>query len=79
MPLSFEHIPTVISYDDGEGDTAGIGVAGWKNGVRSVAGYIAVPDEVRQLWACPASTHGDMRDNFEIEALGLVFLFVELW
>ena len=63
-------LPVVISYSDGEGAGAQVGVAVWRQGQRiGRAGIVRVPDEVRKKWD-PARSHGRPNDIFEIEAVG---------
>ena len=60
--------PLVISYSDGEGKDAGVGVAVWSPlASRAKAGYLRVPQEVRDLWSREGSLS---RDIYEIEAIG---------
>ena len=70
IPIDFSSMPTYVSYSDGEGDTAGIGIALWFPDGSSIGGYIQLPEAVRNLWSrrnCGAEEHFDI---FEIEALG---------
>ena len=60
--------PLVISYSDGEGKDAGVGVAIWSPlAPEAMAGYLRVPQEVRDLWSHEGSLS---RDIYEIEAIG---------
>ena len=60
--------PLVISYSDGEGKDAGVGFAVWSPlAPRAKAGYLRVPQEVRDLWSCEGTLS---RDIYEIEAIG---------
>ena len=60
--------PMVVSYSDGEGADAGVGVAVWSPMLdRAVGGYIRVPHELRELWAKEREM---CRDIYEIEAVG---------
>ena len=69
IPLSLTDAPMFVSYSDGEGDSAGVGIALWCPGGRTIGGYIKLPDEVRSTWSRVAAT-GDHYDIFEIEAVG---------
>ena len=72
----------VVSYSDGEGSDAGVGIAIWCKsllGERPWAGYLTVPPEVRELWALQrahaersAALNPDVEYNdiMEIEAVG---------
>ena len=72
----------VVSYSDGEGSDAGVGIAIWCKsllGERPWAGYLTVPPVVRELWALQrahaersAASHPDVEYNdiMEIEAVG---------
>ena len=68
---------TVVSYSDGEGADAGIGVALWHPSYsRPLAGRTEVPDSVRQTWkqarTCRRSQGSDCEYHgiFEIEVIG---------
>jgi len=72
----------VVSYSDGEGSDAGVGIAIWCPtiiGNRPWAGYIAVPPEVRQLWhaqhehavrSITLDSDLEFNDIIEIEGIG---------
>ena len=70
----------VVSYSDGEGSDAGVGVAVWCSellGDVPRAGFLEVPYEVRKLWASQkahalahSSSEEEFRDIIEIEAVG---------
>ena len=64
----------IISYSDGEGSEAGVGVALWESGTQVVrAGVLRVPEEVRILWDRQKNL-GRFNDIFEIEAVGPLVL-----
>ena len=69
IPISLSDRPVYISYSDGEGESAGVGVSLWRPGKRAIAGYIQLPMEVRGVWS-RAATAGDHYDIYEIEAVG---------
>jgi len=74
--------PLVITYSDGEGSDAGVGVAIWcaeRIGPRPHAGFIMIPDEVRRLWSAQKRSASDFatlypdldyNDIIEIEGIG---------
>ena len=71
-----ERRPTVVSYSDGEGAMAQVGIAVWPGGGRDpIGGVIKVPQEIRDLWDWQQSLarHNDI---YEVEAIGpLLLLF----
>ena len=75
----------VVTYSDGEGADAGVGIAAWCEellGPTPLAGFIEVPDEVRHLWSRQRESYGsgEWRDITEIEAIGpLLILHNWLW
>ena len=68
MQLSW--VPTVVSYSDGEGFDAGVGIAIWKPGHETLAGYRRTPACVRRLWSRQREINGEHHDILEIEAIG---------
>jgi hypothetical protein len=63
-------LPTIISYSDGEGATAGVGVAVWCPWLpHPVAAFTNVPEQVRNMWAS-LSGKQEYRDIFLVEAVG---------
>ena len=58
-----------ISYSDGEGDTAGVGVALWLPGGDCIGGYLRVPSSLRLMWSKKRSLE-ETRDIFQVEAVG---------
>ena len=68
IPVSLHSLPKLLSYSDGEGK-GGVGVALWLPSGKTIAGYLALPEEVRQVWS-RAATAGEHFDIFEIEAVG---------
>ena len=76
VPSSLLAMPTIISYSDGEGGSAGVGVAAWVPWLSTpVAAFCMVPDEVRSLWAKMAGKL-DYRDIYLIEAVGPLILLM---
>ena len=69
IPVALADSPVFLSYSDGEGETAGVGVALWCPNGHTVGGYMRLPDEVRESWTRKA-TAGDHFDIFEVEAVG---------
>ena len=70
IPLNISHMDTIVSYSDGEGADAGVGVAIWSTrlpDMRPQAGFIEVPDCVRQLWQIQRTGPIDI---METEAVG---------
>jgi len=75
---------TIVTYSDGEGSDAGVGVAAWCPhllGDVPLAGYLEVPYEVRMLWSRQrehankhARSEEEWRDIIEIEAIGPLVL-----
>ena len=74
--LHTERRPLVVSYSDGEGADAGVGIAAWcteRLGDVPLAGFLEVPDEVRYLWSRQRETFlvgEEFHDITEIEAIG---------
>ena len=69
VPVCLNEAPLFISYSDGEGETAGVGVALWFPNGSAIAGFMHLPEQVRQVWS-RAATCGEHYDIFEIEAVG---------
>ena len=71
---SFVGRPLVVSYSDGEGGDAGVGIAAWcfeKLGPVPLAGFLEVPVEVRDLWMAQKNCSSEEYfDITEIEAIG---------
>jgi len=74
--LGKEGRPLVVSYSDGEGADAGVGIAAWcveRLGPVPIAGFLEVPQEVRELWSSQKRSYveeGELMDITEIEAIG---------
>ena len=70
IPVWLDQMQTAISYSDGEGADAGVGVAIWSPRCKEgpLAAYLKVPAEVRKMW--DRSENSTRRDIYEIEAIG---------
>ena len=76
VPTSLSDLPLIISYSDGEGTNAGIGVAAWASWLQHpVAAYTVVPDWIRLMWSEMAGKD-DYRDIYLVEAVGPLVLLV---
>ena len=69
IPIALHEAPLFLSYSDGEGETAGVGVALWCPNGEVVGGYLQIPEVVRDVWSRSA-TCCEHYDIFEIEAVG---------
>ena len=68
IPTNLSERRRIVSYSDGEGSEAGVGVALWEKKTQVVrAGVLRVPEEVRVLWDRQKNL-GRFNDIFEIEA-----------
>lgn len=72
IPWKIDQADVVITYSDGDGSSAGVGVAIWSQRLtQPEAGRIDVPVCIRKLWAAQrASTQDDLFDIQEIEGIG---------
>ena len=68
--MNLADIPCAVSYSDGEGADAGVGIALWVPGSRAIAGFLEVPDAVRTIWQRGPRVQDDERDIYEVEAVG---------
>ena len=78
IPLNLSSMDTVVTYSDGEGSDAGVGVAIWSTRLpqmRPQAGFTFVPDPIRRLWAYQKDSDVDI---LEVEAIGPLIL-LENW
>ena len=74
IPTSMPSRPLVVSYSDGEGGQAGVGVSIFSSlAPRRRAAFGSVPDVIRRLWARRAGT-GVYHDIFLVEAIGPLLL-----
>ena len=78
--------PLVVSYSDGEGGDAGVGIAAWcveRIGPVPLAGFLEVPEVVRVLWSLQRASYqdaGEFNDITEIEGIGpLLILYNWPW
>ena len=59
----------VVSYSDGEGAYAQVGIAAWTQGQKiGRAGVIRVPDHLRRMWDTKRACER-YNDMFEVEAI----------
>jgi hypothetical protein len=71
IPLRAPSAPLVLSYSDGEGDDAGVGVAVWfPGGGPPEAGYLQVPEALRAIWYRQRGRGMRFDDIFQVEAVG---------
>ena len=70
IPMNLADLPCAVSYSDGEGADAGVGIALWLPGRRAIAGFLEVPDLVRTIWQRAPRVQNDERDIYEVEAVG---------
>ena len=80
IPWNLESMPVVVTYSDGEGSDAGVGVAIWSNRLPCAqAGRIDVPLDIRALWAQQRLlAKGDPHDIQEVEGIGPLLL-LSIW
>ena len=70
VPINLEKRKVMISYSDGEGSNAQVGIALWAQGQKKArAGVVRIPDDLRRKW------DGKMKGNryndiYEVEAVG---------
>ena len=69
VPVNPHLLPLAISYSDGEGETAGVGVALWLPDGKVLGGYTKVPSFMRRMWSQRLSLC-EVKDIFQIEAVG---------
>ena len=71
IPWKVSECDVVVSYSDGEGGDAGVGVAIWSKRLTTPeAGRMRIPDDVRQLWAHQKARSTELFDIQEIEGIG---------
>ena len=70
IPAWLDGMETVVSYSDGEGADAGLGIAVWSSRCPKapVAAFCNIPDHIRDLWSRQRSE--DRNDIYCIEAIG---------
>ena len=69
VSVHLNNAPVFLSYSDGEGETVGVSVVLWFPNGSAIAGFMHLPQQVRQVWSRAASC-GERYDIFEIEAVG---------
>jgi hypothetical protein len=76
IPISLKHIDVIVSYSDGEGADAGVGVAVWSPRLTDgpLAAFSTVPDGIRNLWHRRAGRSEFYKDIFLVEAIGPLLL-----
>ena len=74
IPVFYEDRDVTVSYSDGEGSKAGLGIAVWSSrcGETPFAAYCEIPEEIRELWDKQREKEQEHRDIFLIEAIGPV-------
>ena len=73
-PLLLATLKRVVSYSDGEGDAAGVGVCLYGSGLKSpLAAYVKVPMALREAWRTRTESSSP-NDIFLIEAIGPLVL-----
>ena len=80
VPLRLTDAPRAVSYSDGEGADAGVGVALWLPGYPvPMAAFMETPRELRMLWARQLQQSAALgHDIFEIEAIGPLIV-LSMW
>ena len=72
IPWKLDERNITVSYSDGEGSDAGVGVAVWSARLAAPeAGRIDIPPQIRKLWAAQrVAASGELYDIQEIEGIG---------
>ena len=72
IPLHLEAMDSVVSYSDGEGAKAGLGIAVWSSRCPAgpLAAYCEIPMSIRRRWDRNRGKAAEMTDIFCIEAVG---------
>ena len=78
IPAWLDGFETVISYSDGEGADAGLGIAVWSSRCPGgpLAAFCEVPEKIRELWSCQGTD--ERNDIYCIEAVGPLAI-LETW
>ena len=76
--MDLSSVPVAVSYSDGEGADAGVGVALWLPGKRAKTGFLKVPPSVRELWGRCKRAETEYMDICEVEAIGPAII-LESW
>ena len=71
IPVMMEELDVVVSYSDGEGAKAGLGIAVWSSRCPDgpLAAFCEIPQSVRNLWDRRVGKE-EYNDIFLIEAIG---------
>ena len=78
VPMGLVDARPVVTYSDGEGGKAGVGICIFRRGCKPRAAFTAVHRSVRRLWASQSRSDGRWNDIFQIEAVGPL-LVAETW
>ncbi len=81
IPTQLEQRLPIVTYSDGEGGDAGVGISIYRQGWRPRAAYTEVHREIRGLWnhqAQQVQHQQEFQDIYCIEAVGPL-LVLELW
>jgi hypothetical protein len=71
IPVFYETRDITVSYSDGEGSKAGLGIAVWSTlQQKPFAAFCEIPEEIRELWDKQRAKEEERRDIFLIEAIG---------
>ena len=70
IPVFMDKLDVVVSYSDGEGADAGLGVAVWSSRCPNgpLAAFCKIPEPIRRLWS--RQKEEGFNDIFLIEAIG---------
>ena len=73
IPVFYESRDVTVSYSDGEGSKAGLGIAVWSTlQQKPFAAFCELPEEIRKLRDKQRAKEEEHRDIFLIEAIGPV-------
>ena len=72
IPVFLDALEITVSYSDGEGDKAGMGIAVWssKSSVCTLAAFCEIPEHIGELWDSQRRLEVESSDIFLIEQLG---------
>ena len=78
IPVGLKGLDTVISYSDGEGAKAGLGIAMWSSRCPNgpLAAFTMIPDRIRDLWDRQGAE--ERNDIYCVEAIGPLAI-LETW
>ena len=76
IPVFLDAMDVAVSYSDGEGDKAGLGVAVWSARCPGapLAAFCEIPESIRRLWDSQREAEAQSSDIFLIEAIGPLVL-----